>query len=62
MDAEVYEHLFANGLAMSAALGLTGGLGGGRLCVPSDGCEPRFLHEVTTYWGPQARVDLAYWF
>jgi len=35
VDADGYEHLFDNGLALSAALGLTGGLGGGRLCVPS---------------------------
>ena len=44
------------------ALGFTGGLGGGRICFPPDGCEPQFFEDVTHYWGPQARVQLAYWF
>lgn len=62
VDVAGYEHRFDSGLAVSAAVGLTGGLGGGRLCVPADGCEPQFLHDVTTYWGPQGRVGVAYWF
>jgi len=62
VDVLGYEHRFDSGLALSAALGLTGGLGGGQLCVPSDGCEPQLLHDVTTYWGPQTRIGVAYWF
>jgi hypothetical protein len=62
VDAMGYEHQFDSGLAFSLALGLTGGLGGGRVCLPPDGCEPQFFEDVTHYWGPQARAQLAYWF
>ena len=62
VDAIGYEHQFDSGLALSWALGFTGGLGGGRICLPPDGCEPQFFEDVTHYWGPQARAQLAYWF
>jgi hypothetical protein len=32
------------------------------ICLPPDGCEPQFFEDVTHYWGPQARAQLAYWF
>jgi len=41
---------------------VTGGLGGGEVCLPTDGCEAQFLHPVTEYWFPQGRVGIAYWF
>lgn len=62
IDAIGYEHRFDTGIAFSAALGVTGGLGGGEICVPPDGCEPQFLESVTKYWLPQGRVGVAYWF
>jgi hypothetical protein len=65
VDALGYEHQFEGGLAFSYALGLTGGLGGGRICYPPDGCEPSSasdFKDVTHYWVPQSRVQLAYWF
>jgi hypothetical protein len=62
VDAMGYEHRFGNGLAFSLTMGLTAGLGGGRVCPPPDGCEPQFLEDVTHYWGPQARLQLSYWF
>ena len=62
VDALGYEARLESGLALSVALGFTGGLGGGRLCVPPDGCEPRFQQEVTAFWLPQGRVGVAYWF
>ncbi len=62
IDAVGYEHRFDTGIALSAALGVTGGLGGGEVCLPPDGCEPQFLHPVTEYWLPQGRVGVAYWF
>jgi hypothetical protein len=62
VDALGYEHQFDSRLAFSLALGLTGGLGGGRVCLPPDGCEPQFFEDVTHYWGPQARLQLSYWF
>ena len=61
IDAIGYEHRFDTGIALSAALGVTGGLGGGAICFP-DGCEPQFLNSVTEYWFPQGRVGVAYWF
>jgi hypothetical protein len=61
VDAIGYEHLFDTGIALSAALGLSGGLGGGAICFP-DACEPQFLQSVTEYWLPQGRVGVAYWF
>jgi hypothetical protein len=62
VDAVGYEHHFDNGIAVSSSVGLTGGLGGGQICLPPDGCEPQFFRDVTHYWGPQARAQLAYWF
>jgi hypothetical protein len=62
IDALGYEHRFDTGIALSAALGVTGGLGGGEVCLPPDGCEPQFLRPVTEYWFPQGRVGVAYWF
>ena len=62
LDAIGYEHQFESGFALSSTLGLTGGLGGGRICFPPDGCSPQFFEDVTHYWGPQGRVQLAYWF
>jgi len=62
IDILGYEHKFDSHLAFSLALGLTGGLGGGRVCFPPDGCEPQFFDDVTHYWGAQSRVQLAYWF
>ena len=62
VDAIGYEHQFDSGLAFSWGLGFTGGLGGGRICLPPDGCEPQFFEDVTHYWGTQARAQLAYWF
>jgi hypothetical protein len=62
IDALGYEHLFDTGIAVSAALGVTGGLGGGQLCLPPDGCEPEFQDPVTHWWFPQGRVGVAYWF
>ncbi|MFL5304322.1 MAG: hypothetical protein ACJ8F1_03875 [Polyangia bacterium] len=56
------EHRFASGLAISGSIGFTGGLGGGEICLPPDGCEPQFLRSVTHSWGPQARLGAAYWF
>ena len=61
VDAVGHEHHFDNGIALSYFLGVTGGLGGGQICLP-DGCEPQFFRDVTHYWGPQARVQLSYWF
>ena len=62
IDAIGYEHRFNTGIALSAALGGAGGLGGGEICFPPDGCEPQFLQPVTDYWFPQGRVGVAYWF
>jgi hypothetical protein len=62
VDAIGYEHRLDSRPAFSLAMGLTGGLGGGRVCFPPDGCEPKFFDDVTHYWGPHARVQLAYWF
>ncbi len=62
IDALGFEHRFETGIALSAALGVTGGLGGGEICFPPDGCEPQFLRPVTEYWLPQGRVGVAYWF
>ncbi len=62
VDAVGYEHHFDNGIALSSSLGVTGGLGGGQICLPPDGCAPEFFRDVSHYWGPQARVQLAYWF
>jgi hypothetical protein len=63
IDALGYEHRFDTGIALSAAFGASGGLGGGQLCAPpADGCEPQFQHPVTQYWFPQGRVGVAYWF
>jgi hypothetical protein len=50
IDTIGYEHLFDMGIALSAALGVSGGLGGGAICFPPDGCEPQFLNSVTEYW------------
>lgn len=62
VDALGYEHRFDSGFALSATFGVTGGLGGGQICLPPDGCEPQFLRPVTAYWMPQGRVGAAYWF
>jgi hypothetical protein len=62
VDAVGYEHRFDSGIAISTAAGLSGGLGGGTLCFPPDGCEAQFQEPVTHWWFPQARVGLAYWF
>jgi hypothetical protein len=62
IDALGYEHLFDTGIAVSAAFGVSGGLGGGELCTPPDGCELQFQEPVTNYWFPQGRVGIAYWF
>ena len=62
VDVAGGEHRFASGVAVSGSIGLTGGLGGGQIRLPPDGCEPQFLHSVTSTWGPQARVGVAYWF
>jgi hypothetical protein len=62
LDALGYEHRFDSGIAVSAAFGVTGGLGGGEVCLPTDGCEPQFLRPVSDYWFPQGRVGIAYWF
>jgi hypothetical protein len=62
VDALGFEHRFDTGIALSAALGVTHGLGGGELCFPPDGCEPQFLEPVSDFWFPQGRVGLAYWF
>lgn len=56
------EFRFDSGFAIFNSVGITGGLGGGELCVPADGCEPQFLRNVDHYWSPQARVGVAYWF
>jgi len=62
IDAIGYEHRFDTGIALSAALGMSGGLGGGAICFPPDGCEPQFQNSVTEYLFPQGRVGVAYWF
>jgi hypothetical protein len=62
IDALGFEHRFESGIAISTAFGVTGGLGGGELCLPPDGCEPQFQQPVTHYWSPQGRVGIAYWF
>jgi hypothetical protein len=62
IDALGYEHRFDTGIAVSAAFGVTGGLGGGELCLPPDGCEVQFQRPVTEYWFPQGRIGVAYWF
>jgi hypothetical protein len=62
VDALGYEHRFDTGIAVSAAFGFSGGLGGGKLCLPPDGCEPEFQYPVTHWWFPQARFGVAYWF
>jgi len=62
VDALGYEHRFDTGIAISSTVGFSGGLGGGRLCFPPDGCEEQFQEPVTHWWFPQARVGLAYWF
>jgi len=62
VDALGYEHRFDTGIAVSTALGFSGGLGGGKLCFPPDGCEPQFQFPVTHWWFPQARAAIAYWF
>jgi hypothetical protein len=63
IDALGFEHRFETGIAVSATVGVSGGLGGGQLCgPPADGCEPQFQSPVTHYWLPQGRVGVAYWF
>jgi hypothetical protein len=62
VDAIGYEHRFDTGIAVSTALGFSGGLGGGKLCFPPDGCDANFQLPVTHWWFPQARVGVAYWF
>ncbi|HLK93512.1 MAG TPA: hypothetical protein VKZ18_26715 [Polyangia bacterium] len=62
IDAAGYEHRFDSGFAVSATFGVTGGLGGGQICLPPDGCEQQFLRPVSAYWMPQGRVGAAYWF
>jgi hypothetical protein len=62
IDAAGYEHRFDSGFALSATFGVTGGLGGGQICLPPDGCEPQFLRPVSAYWMPQGRIGAAYWF
>jgi len=62
LDVAGGEYRFRSGVAISGNVGFTGGLGGGTLCFPEDGCEPQFLLPVTHFWGPEARVGVAYWF
>jgi hypothetical protein len=62
IDAIGYEHRFDTGIALSAAFGVSGGLGGGTICFPPDGCEQQFLQPVTDFWFPQGRAGIAYWF
>ncbi len=62
LDLVGFEHRFDSGIALSTAAGLSGGLGGGKLCFPPDGCEPEFQEPVTHFWFPQVRAGLAYWF
>jgi hypothetical protein len=62
IDAAGYEHRFDSGFALSATFGVAGGLGGGQICLPRNGCEPQFLRPVSAYWMPQGRIGAAYWF
>ncbi len=62
VDAAGYEHRFDSGFAVSATFGVTGGLGGGQICLPPDRCEPQFLRPASAYWMPQGRIGAAYWF
>lgn len=62
VDALGYEHRFDTGIAVSTAFGFSGGLGGGKVCFPPDGCEPEFQYPATHWWFPQARAGIAYWF
>lgn len=62
LDVLGVEYEFDSGLAFSGSVGVTGGLGGGQICVPPDGCEPQFLRDVNRYWAPQMRAGVAYWF
>jgi hypothetical protein len=62
VDLAGIEYRSAEGLALSASVGATFGLGGGDLCAPPDGCDGQFLENVSGFVSPQARLGLAYWF
>ena len=62
VDALGYERRFANGMGISAALGAYYGLGGGTFCnafICTENVQPV---PARGKWGPQTRVQLAYWF
>ena len=62
VDAIGYEHRFPNGLALSAIAGIDYGLGGGSSCNAILCDHPEYKEPVRGLWGPQTRVQLAYWF
>ena len=65
VDAAGYEHMSKHGFAFLVAVGLTGGLGGGKACdfrhnaVCDDSSQ---LTDVTNIWVPQFRLGFGYAF
>jgi hypothetical protein len=67
IDALGYAHRFDTGIAVSVAVGLTGGLGGGeiwagQICLGQGACDVNSLQPVSNVWLPQGRIGVAYWF